>query len=1056
MNNPLNTIFKSENKIKLKTILEAQTRPFPNNKINRIQVRYQTVFSRIMDIFSKSIFYNKEFLPRMNQRKKFMKINNKIFGKRVEPLTQEEFEEQKKKLQINNTYDEYSSRQDIPLFTYITNDPDQFENWSAIKIFEWWRSLRMSGIPKGEWNVFDAVKYLFINQFMRIMNSYLKYGVHKRDEFAFIKLQEYLRLVDVFYENRGQYQYLLDAHLAFCEWFSARFIGGLLFESGRNNDKKYVNSSIYIHNKNKEIKLIRDYFNLTIENNSILLIPLSFFQKESNFINIYAGPLIVFLGINYRTHIEASIFNKLYSPYGQISHDIISHSMRLINFYKIIVADSEILLFEERCKFLTIVSLTENDEFKKLLWYILHENPTYFFTITSIESFFTNTSMKSFFNISILFIKLNEIINIKTINNKNNKYILTTLFKKYSINAIYTLICTCIVFFMSNFLPLEYFKELKITVESIVFIHNVNNISNKVIKISNREKQLIEFEYDVKRKQLKLHSLSDYNLLKGVLELQSKGVLIVHNPDCFESYLLSPNTIQVCEILSGYAFFNNVFLPKMRERVAKNRVIMRVNNKKFSKLLKSNFQTKQFELEMKTNSFNKYQERYDTPLFTYIYEDKDQFENWSAIKIFEWWRNLRTSGTKFSTFTKKIFKREWPVFDAVKYLFINQILHILNSYRKYDITDERHLAYRELQQYLQLVDVFYTRGGQYQYLLDAHLAYCEWFSARFIGGLLFERSQSTYVNSKKYNNRSKNYKNLRESAIKQLIEMFAQSLTDNNYILIIPLSYSQKESKILNTYSGPFIPFLGINYRTHEDVKLYYLNYSPKNQITHDFAYHSKLICSSYSQLYQNKNYSDIRLFSQRCKFLTIVSLIDNDDLKKLLWYILHEIFFFNETEINFFNFNILFEKLNKQETYKILQPVFYDEIKLTQSIYTLICACIIFFMFQSFSLKGISQISIKINGLITTVSLYDTLFVRLEINLSLKQVKIIYLNKDVSSLSDIKQQIDWKVIDSQQNSQQNSQKHKNIYKEQMNMYKKQIGNIYTKIGQLQHAQPNL
>ena len=803
MNNPLNTIFKPVNRTKFKNILETQTRPFPNNKINRIQVRYQTVFSRIMDIFSKSIFYNKEFLPRMNQRKKFMKINNKIFGKKVEPLTQEEFEEQKKKLQINNTYDEYSSRQDIPLFIYITNDPNQFENWSAIRIFEWWRSLRMSGIPKGEWNVFDAVKYLFINQFMRIMNSYLKYGVHKRDEFAFIKLQEYLRLVDVFYENRGQYQYLLDAHLAFCEWFSARFIGGLLFESGRNNDKKYVHSSIYIHNKNKEIKLIRDYFNLTIENNSILLIPLSFFQKESNFINIYAGPLIVFLGINYRTHVEASIFNKLYSPYGQISHDIISHSMRLINFYKIIVADSEILLFEERCKFLTIVSLTENDEFKKLLWYILHENPTYFFTITSIESFFTNTSMKSFFNISILFIKLNEIINIKTINNKNNKYILTTLFKKYSINAIYTLICTCIVFFMSNFLPLEYFKELKITVESIVFMNNENNISNKVIKISNREKQLIEFEYDVKRKQLKLHSLSDYNLLKGILELQTKGVLIVHNPYCFESYLLSPNTIQACKILSGYAFFNNVFLPKMRERVAKNRVIMRVDNKKFSKLSESNFQTKHSELEMKTNSFNKYQERYDTLLFTYIYEDKDQFENWSAIKIFEWWRNLRMSGTKFSTFREKIRKRKWPVFDAVKYLFINQILHILNSYRKYGISDERHLAFNKLQQYLQIVDVFYNKLGQYQYLLDAHLAYCRWFSARFIGGLLFE----TGINNI-YSNTSTYVLSKNDELIESITELFNYTLEDTNSILFAPSSYLPKESKNLNTYSAPLISFL--------------------------------------------------------------------------------------------------------------------------------------------------------------------------------------------------------------------------------------------------------
>ena len=52
---------------------------------------------------------------------------------------------------------------------------------------------------------------------------------------------------------------------------------------------------------------------------------------------------------------------------------------------------------------------------------------------------------------------------------------------------------------MSNFLPLEYFKDLKFTVESILFMKNESNISNKVIKILRKEKQLIEFEYDCNR-----------------------------------------------------------------------------------------------------------------------------------------------------------------------------------------------------------------------------------------------------------------------------------------------------------------------------------------------------------------------------------------------------------------------------------------------------------------------------------------------------------------------------------------------------------------------------
>ena len=197
-----------------------------------------------------------------------------------------------------------------------------------------------------------------------------------------------------------------------------------------------------------------------------------------------------------------------------------------------------------------------------------------------------------------------------------------------------------------------------------------------------------------------------------------------------------------------------------------------------------------------SNTYDEYSHRQDIPLFTYITNDPDQFENWSAIRIFEWWRNLRMSGTQYSIITQKIPKQEWPIFESVKYLFINQILHILNSYRKYGITDQSYWAFTELQEYLRLVDIFYRSGGQYQHLLNAHLAFCNWFSARFIGGLLFERSQSIYVNSKVYNNRSKNYKNYRESAVKQLIEMFAQSLTDKNYILVIPLSYFQKELKL--------------------------------------------------------------------------------------------------------------------------------------------------------------------------------------------------------------------------------------------------------------------
>jgi len=88
--------------------------------------------------------------------------------------------------------------------------------------------------------------------------------------------------------------------------------------------------------------------------------------------------------------------------------------------------------------------------------------------------------------------------------------------------------------------------------------------------------------------------------------------------------------------------------------------------------------------------------------------------------------------------------------------------------------------------------------------------------------------------------------------------------------------------------------------------------------------------------------------------------------------------------------------------------------------------------MFQSFSLNGISQISIEINGLITSVSLNNTQLVILEINSMTNQIRIKYLNRDVinqeiaSSFSYIILQFGWTFIDSQPNTQK-----------QINMYKK-------------------
>jgi len=520
----------------------------------------------------------------------------------------------------------------------------------------------------------------------------------------------------------------------------------------------------------------------------------------------------------------------------------------------------------------------------------------------------------------------------------------------------------------------------------------------------------------------------------------------------FKSYLLSQNTIQECEILSGCSFFNDVFLPKMRERVSKKRVIIRLN-KKFNKLSKPNFLTKQSELGMTTNSFSKYQERYDTPLFTYIYEDRDQFENWSAFRMFEWWRNLRMSGTQFSTFKQKIPKQEWPVFDSVKYLFINQILHILNSYRKYGITDKSHRSYRELQEYLQLVDVFYKSGGQYQYLLDAHLAYCEWFSARFIGGLLFETGiKNTYSNTSTYI-LSKN-----DELIESIRKLFSYTLEDTNSILFAPSSYFQKESKFINTYSAPLIVFLGVNYRTHIDSPNFKSLYSPERQMYHDISIHySKMNIKSNYQKIQIDSYNDVMLFAKRCKFLMIVSLINDNNVSKLLWDILHETSH-NIFKDNFFNMNILLTNLLNN----VIKSTIMREFSITYNLRSnlldginkLIYVCIIFFICQYLLLNEIKQIRININEEnLNIISVNIQIFYNKEkiiefqiiITDSIKRINILYIipnidRRYIEGLNYIKKYFDIFIPNPVKNNI-------NTYKKA----KKQISNIYT----ILQSQPN-
>ena len=68
-----------------------------------------------------------------------------------------------------------------PKLRYFTmgsrQHPKQFERWSPEEMYNWWLRLRISDIPKSEWQILDAVFFLFINQISCICNSYIRYGI---------------------------------------------------------------------------------------------------------------------------------------------------------------------------------------------------------------------------------------------------------------------------------------------------------------------------------------------------------------------------------------------------------------------------------------------------------------------------------------------------------------------------------------------------------------------------------------------------------------------------------------------------------------------------------------------------------------------------------------------------------------------------------------------------------------------------------------------------------------------------------------------------------------
>ena len=378
-------------------------------------------------------------------------------------------------------------------------------------------------------------------------------------------------------------------------------------------------------------------------------------------------------------------------------------------------------------------------------------------------------------------------------------------------------------------------------------------------------------------------------------------------------------------------------------------------------------------------------------LFTQGSRTKSQFECWTPMEMFLWWRTLRESGDP---------KRKWKIMDAVFFLFINQLSQIINTYvinfklnfysyvfnqnhtfitkrisdykiNKYEGADDKikdpylkSLFY--LKKYLEELDKFYKSGGEYGLLLDVQLLYYEYYefelhldacrhyfndskvrllreskyaSDFYLKGLFQNNNETVHTYRPERIPHNLEFNNIKGRRVKRQLErhnkntrtknlfnIYQETLKDNNYSLVIFLSYFQIESKYISLYSIPVIPVLGLEYDTHEGR-----TYTSLDQIRHDLG-HSSYLIYFLEKLYQKlKKNEDIQEFFRRTIFLEELNKkaleekkskkLFISDSQKLLWWFLHEKKFnlnevgfsdnvVKEVAINFFDIKKLKEKL--------------------------------------------------------------------------------------------------------------------------------------------------
>lgn len=421
-------------------------------------------------------------------------------------------------------------------------------------------------------------------------------------------------------------------------------------------------------------------------------------------------------------------------------------------------------------------------------------------------------------------------------------------------------------------------------------------------------------------------------------------------------------------------------------------------------------------------------------LFTEGSRTKTQFECWTPMEMFLWWRTLRESGDPkgewkimdavFFLFINQISQ---IINTYVINFYLNFYQTIIKKYEKdyhhnyiriykikrheegkNDIANPYLKSLFYLKKYLEELDKFYKSGGEYGLLLDVQLLYYEYYEFELyltqlrhddndngkvrllkknnninnlnLSSVFFNKRQTNkyklthfgyrLMNSRNFKNALTRYANLPHGNKYDLKKIFAKTLEEDNFILIIFQSYFQNSSKFISLYSIPVIPILGIEYDTHDGE-----TYSSLQHVQHDLFHAVYLLYFLNNILYHPKfsknSNEDIQEFFKRTVFLEELNKKASNkkasnknnnehsiykDSQKLLWWILHEKNFsidgggtFNMTPEksyrgpaakNFFYIDKLKELLNELNKYTTEHYRKHNSVRISNCISKLIEIC--------------------------------------------------------------------------------------------------------------------